>query len=159
MKPHENHDFDLERFTAAQAPVYAAITSELRRGRKRQHWMWFVFPQIAGLGHSPAARAFAIRSLEEARAYLGHAVLGPRLRQCTQFVLAHEGTPAEQIFGSIDTLKFRSCMTLFERASNGEAIFADALTAFFEGERDQATVNILDGGALRSASSVKEGDA
>ncbi|MGP6156890.1 MAG: DUF1810 domain-containing protein [Vulcanimicrobiaceae bacterium] len=154
MKPDENGYYDLERFTVAQARVYEGITSELRRGRKREHWMWFIFPQIAGLGHSPSARAFAIRSLEEARAYLAHPVLGPRLRQCTQLVLAHEGTPAEQIFRSIDTLKFRSCMTLFERASNGEAIFADALAAFFEGERDRTTMDILDGGALRSASSL-----
>jgi uncharacterized protein (DUF1810 family) len=153
MKPGENGDYDLERFTAAQAPVYESVTSELRRGRKREHWMWFVFPQIVGLGHSLTARAFAIRSLDEARAYLGHPVLGPRLRQCTQLVLTHEGTPAEQIFGSIDALKFRSCMTLFERASNGEAIFSDALAAFFEGERDRATTDILDAAALPNASS------
>jgi len=109
--------FDLERFLDAQAPVIGQVQSELRAGTKRTHWMWFVFPQIAGLGHSAMAQRYAIASLDEAKAYAAHPVLGARLRDCTALVLAVEGKTVHQIFGSPDDLKFHSCMTLFARAA------------------------------------------
>src|SRR5271165_7208327 len=105
--------FNLQRFVEAQAPVYHEVCRELRAGRKESHWMWYVFPQIAGLGQSPTSVRFAISSLGEARAYLAHPVLGPRLRECAEFVLEVEGGTAREIFGSIDEVKFRSSMTLF----------------------------------------------
>ncbi|MGP6157421.1 MAG: DUF1810 domain-containing protein [Vulcanimicrobiaceae bacterium] len=140
-----NDPFDLRRFEAAQAPVYQGVLEELRRGRKREHWMWFVFPQIAGLGRSPTAQAFAIRSLDEAKAYLAHPVLGARLRECTRLVLALDGANAQDIFGSVDSLKFRSSMTLFAQASESEPTFADALAKYFEGKTDTSTLEILRG--------------
>src|SRR5690349_7212891 len=112
----EMADFDLSRFVAAQAPVYAEALAELRRGRKEGHWMWFVFPQLAGLGRSPTALFYAIGSLAEARAYLAHPVLGPRLRECTETLLAHRRRGAEAILGPVDAMKLRSSMTLFEAA-------------------------------------------
>lgn len=110
--------FDLQRFVEAQAPVYETVLGELRAGRKTTHWIWFIFPQRAGLGHSPMSVRYAIRSDDEARAYLAHPVLGPRLQACVALVRAHEarGVSLEEIFGTLDAMKFRSCVELFEKA-------------------------------------------
>jgi uncharacterized protein (DUF1810 family) len=135
--------YDLKRFETAQADVYEDALAELRRGRKTSHWMWFVFPQIAGLGMSPTAQFYAIGSLEEARAYLAHPVLGPRLGDCTAAANAHVGRSAREIFGRPDDLKFRSSMTLFAQAAPGEAGFAQALAGFFGGEPDRLTLEKL----------------
>ncbi len=135
--------YDLERFVKAQDPVFAQVCSELKAGRKTGHWMWFIFPQIAGLGYSALARAFAITSKQEAAAYFEHAVLGPRLKECTQLVLAVEGRSISQILGGPDDMKFRSCMTLFARAVPGEAAFAEALRKYFGGEADALTLERL----------------
>ena len=133
---------DLERFVAAQAPVYGQALAELRRGRKESHWMWFVFPQIAGLGRSPTAVRYAIASLAEARAYLAHPLLGPRLVESAEAMLAHRGRGAEAILGPIDAVKLRSSMTLFEAAAEGAARkpFAACLDAFCGGARDPVTL-------------------
>jgi uncharacterized protein (DUF1810 family) len=133
--------YDLERFVAAQdaGGTYDHAVAELRRGRKTSHWMWFVFPQIAGLGMSPVSRRFAISSLEEARAYLAHPVLGPRLTECASIVAETPGQTAEQIFGDIDALKLRSSMTLFLRADPGQPVFARVLDQYFDGSPDPAT--------------------
>ena len=135
--------FDLERFVTAQQGVHAAALAELKRGRKQGHWMWFVFPQIAGLGTSPTARLYAIASAEEARAYLAHPLLGPRLSACTEAALDHRDRGAEEVLGPVDAMKFRSSMTLFEAVAEKPALFADALEAFYDGERDAATLGIL----------------
>ena len=135
--------FALARFVAAQEPVYVQALAELRRGRKTSHWMWFVFPQIHGLGRSAMSREYAIRSLAEARAYLDHRVLGPRLRECVDAVLALEGQSAEAIFGDVDAAKFRSSLTLFEAAAHEPALFARALDAYFGGTRDAETLRLL----------------
>jgi uncharacterized protein (DUF1810 family) len=132
--------FDLQRFVEAQAPVYERVRAELRNGRKQSHWMWFIFPQIAGLGHSPMAQRFAISSLREAQAYLRHAVLGPRLLECTALLLQVEGKSAHAILGSPDDMKFRSCMTLFARAAPEEPAFRAAIDQYFGGAEDQSTV-------------------
>jgi uncharacterized protein (DUF1810 family) len=108
--------FDLERFVEAQAPVYETVLRELRAGRKTTHWTWFIFPQAKGLGRSAMSERYGIGSLDEARAYLAHPVLGPRLRECTELVLAHEGVPLEEILGALDAMKFRSSMELFRAA-------------------------------------------
>jgi uncharacterized protein (DUF1810 family) len=136
-----NDPFDLARFVDAQDTdgTYDRAVDELRRGQKTSHWMWFVFPQIAGLGHSLTARRFAITSLEEARAYLRHPVLGPRLVNCARIVAETEGRSAVQIFGGIDAQKLRSSMTLFERAAADEPVFQQVLDLYFEGEADPAT--------------------
>jgi uncharacterized protein (DUF1810 family) len=134
--------FELQRFVNAQAPVYAQVMSELRSGRKRSHWMWFVFPQIAGLGHSPMAHRYAIASREEALAYLEHPTLGPRLRECTQTLCGIDGRSIGEILGSPDDLKFRSSMTLFEAVS-GDPVFRNALDKFCAGVSDPATLAIL----------------
>lgn len=134
--------FHLQRFVDAQedAAIYARALSELRAGRKRGHWIWFVFPQIAGLGSSPMSQAYAIRSLEEARAYLEHPVLGPRLRESTEALLAADpGASAEAILGGIDAIKVRSSMTLFARAAPEERLFTDVLDRFYAGEADPET--------------------
>ncbi len=136
--------FDLERFLDAQTPVIERVQAELRAGAKRTHWMWFVFPQIAGLGHSAMAQRYAIASLDEARAYAAHPVLGTRLRDCTALVLAVEGKTIHQIFGSPDDLKFHSCMTLFSRAAPEEPLFRQALERFFHGRQDPLTVARLE---------------
>jgi uncharacterized protein (DUF1810 family) len=134
---------DLSRFVTAQREIYPRALAELRAGTKRSHWMWFVFPQIAGLGRSDMARRYAIRDLAEARAYLAHSVLAPRLLECTAAVLAHAGArSAEAIFGGIDAVKLRSSMTLFE-AAGGDDIFASVLDAFFAGARDPAKMRLL----------------
>jgi uncharacterized protein (DUF1810 family) len=135
--------FDLQRFVDAQAPVYPRVLAELRQGRKQSHWMWFIFPQIAGLGHSPMAQRFAIASRAEALAYLGHGVLGSRLRECTALVNAVEGRTINEILGSPDDLKFRSSMTLFGAVSS-EALFAEAIAKFYGGVVDQQTMDLLE---------------
>lgn len=133
--------FDLARFVDAQAPVYAQVRAELAAGRKRTHWMWFVFPQIAGLGRSAMAQRYAIGSRAEAIAYLDHPLLGARLRECSALVLSAHGPSALDILGPPDDLKFHSCMTLFDAvAPVGETLFAQCLQRFFGGERDAATL-------------------
>ncbi len=136
--------YGLERFVDAQDRVYDEVCAELDRGHKTTHWMWFVFPQIRGLGLSAAARHYAISSLEEARAYLRHPLLGPRLRDGVQRVQAVEGRTAQQILGSPDDLKFRSCLTLFAVASGGEPLFEAALGKFYGGEYDPRTLELLE---------------
>ena len=133
----------LQRFVDAQAPVYDAVLAELRAGAKRSHWIWFIFPQLQGLGRSPTAARFAISSLAEAQAYLDHDVLGPRLRECTRLVNAIEGSSVDEIFGWPDNLKVRSSMTLFARATDGNAEFVELLDKFYGGEEDPATVERL----------------
>lgn len=130
---------DLERFVKAQRHVYDDVVDELRRGRKTSHWMWFVFPQLAGLGSSEMSRRFAIGSPDEARAYLDHPVLGARLRECARLVLAIPDRTAEAIFGPIDAVKLRSCMTLFQRVAPDEPLFAQVLDRHFGGVADAAT--------------------
>jgi uncharacterized protein (DUF1810 family) len=130
---------DLERFLAAQQDVYDDVLDELRSGRKMSHWMWFIFPQIAGLGSSPTSRFYAIGSLDEARAFLAHPVLGARLRECAGLVLATTGRRAEDIFGSTDARKLRSSMTLFHRAAPDEPLFARVLDRYYDGRLDEAT--------------------
>lgn len=141
---HED-PFDLQRFVDAQDrdDTYATAVDELRAGRKASHWMWFVFPQLRGLGHSAMAQRYGLASLAEARAYLGHPVLGPRLRACTRLMLAIEGRDATAVLGTPDDLKFRSCMTLFDRAAPDEALFAQALQRYFEGAPDPRTLALL----------------
>lgn len=131
----------LERFVAAQDPVWARVTAELAAGAKTSHWMWFVFPQIAGLGTSAMSVRYAIASLDEARAYRAHPVLGPRLAEATELMLRHAGRPAEAILGGIDAVKFRSSMTLFAAAAPEEPRFAQALAAFFAGAGDPKTLS------------------
>jgi uncharacterized protein (DUF1810 family) len=133
--------YHLERFVVAQndSGMYDRATEELRRGRKDSHWMWYVFPQIAGLGRSPMAQKYAISSLEEARAYVEHPVLGPRLIECASILSSLEGRSAEEIFGSIDRQKLRSSMTLFLRAAPDEGAFAQVLDRYFDGLPDSAT--------------------
>ncbi len=134
---------NLQRFLDAQERVYDTVLDELRAGRKASHWIWFIFPQIAGLGHSAMAQQFAIASLDEAKAYLQHPVLGKRLRECTQLVLNVNGRSADEIFPHPDHLKFRSCMTLFMTAATDNALFKNALLKYFEGQPDQKTMNVL----------------
>ena len=134
--------FDLQRFVDAQSPVYTHVVAELRRGRKQSHWIWFIFPQLAGLGHSAMAQRFAIASSEEAKAYLAHGILGPRLRECTALVNAVEGRTITQILGSPDDLKFCSSMTLFGAVS-GETEFASAIAKFYGGKQDGRTLDLL----------------
>ena len=131
--------FDLDRFVTAQADSYAAALAEIRRGAKRSHWMWYVFPQVAGLGHSAMAQHYAIRSLDEARAYLAHSLLGPRLHECVAALEALSGTTAERVFGGIDAVKLRSSLTLFEAAG---APFGPAIKQWF-GTRDERTLELL----------------
>ena len=135
--------FDLERFVRAQEGVYEAALAELRAGRKRSHWMWFVFPQLAGLGTSPMAQRYAIGSLAEARAYLGHPVLGPRLRACAETLLGVEGRTVHEILGSPDDLKLRSCATLFAAVAGPGSPFAHLLDRYYGGERDPETLRRL----------------
>ena len=131
--------YDLERFVTAQQGVYEGVLEELRGGRKTGHWIWFIFPQVAGLGFSSMSRHFAIGSLDEARAYLDHPVLGARLRECAEVVLATKGRTAVEIFGPTDAMKLRSCMTLFHRAAPDAAEFAQVLDRFYSGVTDEAT--------------------
>ena len=136
--------FDLERFVGAQdGGVYEQALRELRAGAKRGHWMWFVFPQVAGLGRSSTAQHYALAGLEEARAYLAHPVLGPRLVECAQALLELSGRDPVRVLGSVDAVKLRSSMTLFEAAAPDERVFAKVLERWFDGERDEATTTRL----------------
>jgi uncharacterized protein (DUF1810 family) len=132
--------YDLERFLEAQDPVYAFVLEELRNGRKTGHWIWFVFPQIRGLGFSSTSQRFSIGSRQEAQAYLVHPVLGPRLRECTQVVLEVEGKSIRQILGSPDDMKFRSSMTLFAHATSDNELFVTALDKYCAGKYDPLTL-------------------
>jgi len=131
--------YDLERFVEAQERVYADVLDELRSGRKTSHWIWFIFPQVAGLGHSSMSQRYAIESLDEARAYLNHPVLGARLRECARLILAIDGRTAEDIFGATDAMKVRSSMTLFHRAAPAVPGFRQMLDRFYDGLEDAAT--------------------
>ena len=139
--------FDLQRFVDAQAPVFETALGELRAGRKRTHWMWFTFPQVAGLGESAMAQRYALAGVAEARAYLDHPVLGPRLMACVAVLNAIDGRTAHEIFGSPDDLKFRSSLTLFLRAAPGDPTLQRALDAYFYGQPDPRTLAIVDGRA------------
>jgi uncharacterized protein (DUF1810 family) len=141
---HAGDPHDLDRFVEAQTGDYDRAVAEIRSGRKQSHWMWYVFPQLAGLGVSSTARRYAIRSLAEAEAYLRHPVLGPRLIECAEAVLAVEGRSAHEIFGAPDDMKLRSCATLFARVSPGRSVFQRLLDRFFAGAPDRATLGLLE---------------
>lgn len=143
MQPDVSDPDRFRHFLDAQASVYEQVLAELRRGRKQSHWMWFVFPQLAGLGHSPMSIRFALATLGQARDYAAHPVLGARLRQCTQAVLDVPGRSLHDIFGSPDDLKFRSCMTLFAAAVPGEPRFRAALERYCGGQGDENTLRLL----------------
>ncbi|QUS39462.1 DUF1810 domain-containing protein [Tardiphaga alba] len=136
--------FDLQRYVIAQQPIYATALAELKDGAKRSHWMWFIFPQVEGLGHSAMAQHYAIRSMDEATAYLAHPLLGMRLLESTKAVLGIREKSARQIFGSPDDAKFRSSMTLFDRTDRGGP-YREALDRYYNGEHDSASVRIIDG--------------
>ena len=142
---HSDQDdpLDLARFISAQEGVYPRALAEIRAGDKRSHWMWFIFPQIDGLGFSSTAKHYAIKSVEEARQYLIHPVLGPRLIECAEAVLAVEGRSANEIFGSPDDMKLMSCMTLFESIGGNDSVFGRVLDKFYQGKRDTKTQDIL----------------
>ena len=135
--------FDLRRFVEAQAPIYASALRELREGRKRSHWMWFVFPQLRGLGRSPMAQRYGIDNLDEARAYLGHAILGPRLMESIEAVMGVSCRTLHEIFGSPDDIKFRSSMTLFATANGHGSLFRQPLERYCGGQMDPATLKLL----------------
>jgi uncharacterized protein (DUF1810 family) len=135
--------FQLQRFVDAQRPVYETAVRELRAGRKRGHWMWFIFPQLSGLGHSVTSQTFALSSLAEAAAYLAHPVLGQRLRECAAVLASVEGRSVDDIFGHPDDLKFHSSMTLFARAAPQEPVFAACLQKYFGGQPDPQTLSRL----------------
>ena len=137
-----NDPYDLDRFVRAQAPDYERALSELRAGEKRSHWMWYIFPQIAGLGHSPMSHRYSIKSAAEARAYLDHPVLGPRLRECAAVVIGIVGRSVLEIFGSPDDMKLLSCATLFARVSH-EAVFDQLIQKYFDGQPDKETLRLL----------------
>lgn len=141
-----NHDdpFDLSRFLEAQEPVYERALAELRHGQKRSHWMWFIFPQIDGLGFSATTKYYAIKSLTEAQQYLDHPILGVRLLECAEAVLAVKGRSISEIFGYPDDLKLKSCMTLFASVPNAPAVFGQVLEKYFHGERDAKTLALLE---------------
>jgi uncharacterized protein (DUF1810 family) len=141
--PNPGDPFDLQRFVDAQDPEYEQICAELRNGQKTGHWIWFIFPQLHGLGHSSMATRFGISSRQEAEAYLKHPVLGPRLEECTRLVNLVEDRPIGQIFGAIDAMKFRSSMTLFASVTSNKSVFNDALQKYFGGELDPLTVERL----------------
>lgn len=135
--------FDLDRFLTAQAEAYDTALDELRSGRKRSHWIWFIFPQIAGLGRSPTAQHYAIKSLEEAQAYLAHPILGARLHECLKALQLLEPTTAESVFGELDAMKFRSSLTLFAEADPADPIVEGALDRWFGGRKDEETLRLL----------------
>jgi len=141
--PDSDDPFNLGRFTSAQEAVYDRALAELRRGQKQSHWMWYIFPQIDGLGHSPTAMRYAIKSIEEAREYLNHPVLGARLLECAETVLDIEGRSVSEILGFPDDVKLRSSMTLFESISDTDSVFALVLHKFFNGNQDDKTLQIL----------------
>lgn len=136
--------FDLQRFIDAQSGVFESALAELRRGRKVGHWMWFIFPQMRGLGTSLISQRYAIQSRDEATAYLAHPILGQRLIECTESLLSIEGTTAEEIFGYPDVLKLRSSLTLFEQVSDDEGVFSAALEKYYQGQRDPRTLALLE---------------
>jgi uncharacterized protein (DUF1810 family) len=136
-------NYNLQRFVDAQGPVYERVLGELRAGRKRSHWMWFIFPQVAGLGHSDMAQKYAIGSTDEAAAYLAHPVLGPRLRESAQLVAEIDDKPIDEIFDSPDDRKFQSSMTLFADVAPDEAVFQANLDKYFDGRADPATLDRL----------------
>jgi uncharacterized protein (DUF1810 family) len=136
--------YHLQRFISAQETTYAVALREIRSGRKRSHWMWFIFPQLAGLGRTDTARHYAIRSLDEARAYLAHPLLGPRLLEITEALLTVQGTSATDLMGQPDDLKLRSCLTLFASANPQQTVFQRALDAYFGGQPDRTTLRLLD---------------
>jgi len=133
----------MERFLSAQGSDYATALAEIRRGRKQSHWMWYIFPQIQGLGHSPMAQHYAIRDLAEATEYLAHPVLGPRLVEISRALLALPGSDATAVMGSPDDMKLRSCMTLFSLVPGADAVFSEVLTKFFKSKPDERTVDIV----------------
>ena len=144
LKMTESDPFNLERFVTAQVRVFETVLAELRAGRKRTHWMWFVFPQLRGLGRSSTAQFYGISSIDEARAFLAHPLLGPRLDLCTRIVLASESQSVHAIFGSPDDLKFQSCMTLFSRAAgDSDNPFRQALDHWWEGQPDEQTLTSI----------------
>jgi len=136
--------FDLSRFTSAQEGVYDQVLAELRSGEKRSHWMWFIFPQIDGLGSSSMARRYSIKSIDEARHYLRHPILGARLQECAEAVLGIKGRSASEILGNLDDMKLKSSMTLFSSVASPGSAFANVLDKYFEGERDSGTLRILE---------------
>ena len=136
--------FQLRRFTSAQEGIYDSVLAELKSGQKRTHWMWFIFPQIEGLGHSTASKYYAIKSIEEARQYLNHPVLGTRLLECAETVLAIEGRSISEIFGYPDDLKLKSSMTLFASVADPRSVFVRILDKYFQGERDVKTLHLLE---------------
>ncbi len=136
--------YDLNRFLSAQDGIYERALAELKDGQKRTHWMWFIFPQIDGLGYSPTARRYSIKSVEEARHYLNHPVLGKRLVECTETVVALKGGSVSEIFGYPDDLKFKSSMTLFEKIAGPGSVFSLALDKYCHGERDETTIRLLE---------------
>lgn len=138
-------DVDLQRFVEAQNPVYDQVMQELQAGRKRSHWMWYVFPQLDGLGHSAMAERYALAGVDEARAYLAHPLLGPRLQACVTALLQHRDKSAREMLGSPDHLKLRSCLTLFAQAAPGNPLFQAALVQFYDGEPDALTLARLPG--------------
>ena len=140
----DTHDpYDLHRFVQAQQDVYAQALAEIRRGRKASHWMWYIFPQLTGLGLSAMSQRYAIRGLAEAKAYLSHPMLGPRLRECAEAVIGVEGRSAREIFGAPDDMKLRSCATLFAGVSPAGSVFHRVLTLYFQGEGDPQTLRLL----------------
>ncbi len=145
MVPADEDPFDLGRFVAAQANDYARALAELRAGRKQTHWMWYVLPQLRGLGSSSTAQFYGIGSAREAEAYLAHPVLGPRLRECVTAMNALDGPSAVQVLGQIDAAKFRSCVTLFRSVDPENDVWGKALDAFFAGVPDERTLAMLDG--------------
>jgi len=145
MNNQQNDPFALERFVAAQERVFDDALAELRRGRKQSHWMWFIFPQLAGLGSSPTAARYAIQSLDEARTYLSHPILGPRLLQCCRAILSVQGKSASEILGYPDDLKLRSSMTLFALAGETHPEFNEVLAKYYGGQPDPRTVELLKG--------------
>lgn len=142
--PDKSDPYNLERFVTAQVGVYQTACGELRKGRKQSHWIWFVFPQMKGLGRSTAAHHYGIGSLDEARAYLEHPLLGPRLNEVTRLMLETRGRSLNEILGSPDDMKFRSSMTLFARAAGAESVFAEALNALCAGQQDEKTLALLE---------------
>jgi uncharacterized protein (DUF1810 family) len=143
MKMSTNDPYDLQRFMEAQSICFEEVCNELRAGRKQSHWMWFIFPQLRGLGSRAMAKRYAISSKQEAQAYSENAILGPRLSHCTELVLRVEGRSVQQIFGSPDDLKFRSSMTLFANVASENTIFQDALRKYFGGQPDHLTIKQL----------------
>jgi uncharacterized protein (DUF1810 family) len=149
LRPTSRDPFDLQRFVSAQEHEYDRARAELAEGCKRGHWMWYIFPQLRGLGNSELSRRYAISSLDEAKAYLQHPVLGTRLRECTRLVNGLTNRSAVEIFGSLDALKFRSCVTLFAEAGGDDDVFMAALTKYFEGEPDPLTLEKLQSAGRR----------